>query len=74
MKTDFKDLYNYARYPCLKFVVAYTMYARDNPGLRPAHNACGYNSTQLANVFGSCDIWEVPRNVIFEDYFDRVVY
>ena len=75
MKVNFKNLYRYARsHPGLTFVVAYTMHVRGNPRLGPDHNACGYNSTQLANVFGSCDIWGVPSNVVFEDHFDRVVY
>ena len=75
MKVNFKDLYGYARSPPgLTFVVAYTMHAHCNPRLGPAHNACEYNSTHLANLFGSCDIWGVPSNVVFEDHFDRVVY
>ena len=75
MKVNFKDLYGYARSPPgLTFVVAYTMHALCNPRLDPVHNACEYNSTQLANIFGSCDTWVVPSNVVFEDHFDRVVY
>ena len=75
MKMNFKDLYHYARFHSgLTFVVAYTMHVRGNPRLVPAHNSCGYNSTQLANVFGSCDIWGVPSNVVFEDHFDWVAY
>ena len=75
MKTNSKDLYGYARaHPGLTFVVAYTMHKCSNPRLDPAHNACGYNSTQIANFFGSCDIWGVPCNVVFKDHFDRVVY
>ena len=75
MKTNFKDLYDYARsHPGLTFVVAYTMHARGNPRLGLACNTCGYSSTQLAGFFSSCDIWGVPRNVVFEEYFDRVVY
>ena len=76
MKVNFKGLYGYARsHPGLTFVVAHTMHTRGNPKLGPAHNACGYNSTKLANFFGSCDIWGVPNNpVVFEDHFDRVLY
>ena len=75
MKVNLKDSYSYARSdPGLTFVVAYTMHARGNPRPVPAHNAYDYNSTQFANFFGSCDIWGVPSNVVFEDHFDRVVY
>ena len=75
MKVNFKDLYSYAWFhPGLTFVVAYSMHVRGNPRLGLAHNACGYNSTQLANFFGSCDIWGVPSSVAFEDHFDSVVY
>ena len=75
MEVNFKDLYGYVRsHPGLTFIVAYTMHARSNPRLHPAHNACGYNPTQLANFFGSCDIWGVTSNVVFEDQFDRMVY
>ena len=58
----------------LTLVVAYTMHACSDPTLGLTHNACGYNSTQLANFFESCDIRGVPRNVVFEDNFDQVVY
>ena len=75
MKVNIKDLYGYATaHLGLTFVVAYALDTRSNPGLGPTHNACCYNSTQLARFFGSCDIWGVPRNVVFEDHFDRVVY
>ena len=75
MKVSFKDLYGYSSsHPGLMFVVAYTVHARSNPRLHPAHNACGYNSTQLVNFFGSCDICGVPSNVVFEDQFDGMVY
>ena len=75
MKVNLKDLYGYARsHLGLTFVVTYTMHVHGNPRLGPAHNTCGYNSAQLANVFGSCDIWGVPSNVVFEDHFDREVY
>ena len=75
MKVNFKDLYGYARsLPGLTFVVAYTMHARGNIRLGPTHSERGYNSTQLANCFGSCDIWGVPSNVVFEDHLDMVVY
>ena len=74
MKSNFKDLYDYAKmHPGLTFVVAYTMHKGGDTGLGAARNACGYSSTQLAGFFGSCDIGGVPCNVVFEDYFDRVV-
>ena len=74
IKANFKDLYDYARkHPSLTFVVAYTMHVRGNPRLGSARNACGYTSYQLANFFGSCDVWGIPRNVVFEDHFDKVV-
>ena len=73
MKRNFKDLYNYARtHPDRTFVVAYTLYKQGNPHMGPAHNACGYDSFQLARFFGSCDVWGIPLNIVFEDYFDRV--
>ena len=57
MKVNFKDLYGYARsHLGLTFVVTYTMHTHGNQRLGQTHNAYGYNSTQLANVFGSCDI------------------
>ena len=62
MKINFKDLYDYARaHPDLTFVVAYTLHKQGNPRMGPAHNACGYNSFQLARF-----------NIVFEAYFDRV--
>ena len=62
MKVNFKDLYGYATsHPGLTFVAAYTMHTHGNPRLGPTHNTCDYNSTQLANFFGSCDIWGVPE-------------
>ena len=74
MKRNFKDLYDYARmHPDLTFVVAYTLHKQGNPRMGPAHNACGYHSFQLARFFGSCDAWGIPLNIVFEDYFDRVV-
>ena len=69
IKANFKDLYDYARkHPSLTFVVVC-----GNPRLGSARNACGYTSYQLANFFGSCDVWGIPRNVVFEDHFDKVV-
>ena len=38
------------------FVAAYTMHTRDDPRTRSSHNACAYTSTQLADVFDSCDV------------------
>ena len=73
MKRNFKDLYDYARaHPDLTFVVVYTLHKQGNPRMCPVHNACGYNSFQLARFFGSCDAWGIPLNITFEDYFDRV--
>ena len=73
MKRDFKELYDYARTRLdLTFVVAYTLYKQGNPHMGPAHNACGYDSFQLARFFGSCDVWGIPLNIVFEDYFDRM--
>ena len=75
MKTNSKDLHGYARaHPGLTFVIVYIMHKCSNPRLGPAHNACSYNSTQIANFFGSSDIWGVTCNVVFKDHFDRVVY
>ena len=75
MKVNFKDLYDYARsHPGLSFVVTYTMHAHGNPMLGLASNAFGYNSTQLANFFGSCNICGAPSNVVFEVNFDRMVH
>ena len=74
MKSNFKDLYNYAkRHPGLTFVAAYTMHNRSDVGLGAARNTCRHSSTQLARFISSCDTWGVPRNVVFEDYFDKAV-
>ena len=74
MRSNFKDLYDNARaHLGLMFVVAYTMHKPGDAGLGAARNACGYSSTQVAGFFGSCDIWRVQRNVVFEDYLDKVV-
>ena len=74
MKSNFKDLYNYAKgHPGLMFVAAYTMHNRGDVGLGAACNACRYSSTQLACFIGSCDTWGIPLNVVFEDYFDKAV-
>ena len=74
MRLNFKDLYDYARaYPRLTFVVAYTMHKRGDVRMGAAHSACEYSSNQLADFFGSCNTWEIPHNVVFEDYFDSLV-
>ena len=74
MKSNFKDLYNYAKtHSGLTFVVVYTMHKCGDAGLGAACNACGDSSTQLSGFFGSCEIWGVPCNVVFEGYFNRVV-
>ena len=58
MRSNFKDLYDYARaHLGLTFVVAYTMHKPGDAGLGAARNACGYSSTQVAGFLGSCDIW-----------------
>ena len=59
-------------HPDLTFVVAYTLHKQGYPRMGPPHNACGYDSFQLARIFGSCDAWGIPLNIVFEDYFDRV--
>lgn len=75
LKANFKDFYNYARaHKDLTFVVAYTVHKYGNPTMGPAHNACGYDSKTLANLFGTCDVWGVPDNVVFEDHFAKIVY
>ena len=67
MKRNFKDLYDYSRtHPDLTFVLAYTLHKQGNPRMGPAHNACGYDSFQLARFFGFCDVWGIPLQRLFK--------
>ena len=49
------------------------MHKRRDARMGMSHNACGYTSMRLAILFGLCDALGIPNNVVFGDYFNRVL-